>query len=111
MDVAFDPVKFGWLYLGSLFRLRRFSGVMYSSTEERLSRSRKKLNRINWVKRGAILHMSTWAHEHHATHELTSTRPKPYAKGLCNNYQEGGAEKLELTSKNLDSTPLQKQKN
>ena len=26
-------------------------------------------------------------------------------KGLCNNYQEGGAEKLELSSKNLDSTP------
>ena len=26
-------------------------------------------------------------------------------KGLCNNYQERGAEKLELSSKNLDSTP------
>ena len=26
-------------------------------------------------------------------------------KGLCNNYQEAGAEKLELSSKNLDSTP------
>ena len=25
-------------------------------------------------------------------------------KGLCNNYQEGGTEKLELSSKNLDST-------
>ena len=33
-------------------------------------------------------------------------------KGLCNNYQEGGgAEKLELSSKNLDSTPLQNKKN
>ena len=35
-------------------------------------------------------------------------------KGLCNNYQEeggGGAEKLELSSKNLDSTLPQKQKN
>ena len=31
-------------------------------------------------------------------------------KGLCNSYQEGGAEKLELSSKNLDSTPLPKQK-
>ena len=31
-------------------------------------------------------------------------------KGLCNNYQEGGAEKLELSSKNLDSTPPPKQK-
>ena len=31
-------------------------------------------------------------------------------KGLCNNYQEGGAEKLELSSKNLDSTPTPKQK-
>ena len=33
-------------------------------------------------------------------------------KGLCNNYQEGGgAEKLELSNKNLDSTPPLKQKN
>ena len=32
-------------------------------------------------------------------------------KGLCNNYQEGGAEKLELPSKNLDSTPLHNKKN
>ena len=34
-------------------------------------------------------------------------------KGLCNNYQEGAggaAEKLELSSKNLDSTPPSKQK-
>ena len=34
-------------------------------------------------------------------------------KGLCNNYQEErgrGAEKLELSSKNLDSTPPPKQK-
>ena len=32
-------------------------------------------------------------------------------KGLCNNYQEGGgAEKLELSSKNLDSTPPSKTK-
>ena len=46
MDVAFDPVKFGWLYLGTLFRVRRFSGVMYSSNEERLSRSRKQLDGI-----------------------------------------------------------------
>ena len=37
-----------------------------------------------------------------------SRRPK----GLCNNYQErgGGAEKLELSSENLDSTPPPKQK-
>ena len=30
-----------------------------------------------------------------------------YCKGLCSNYQEGGggAVKLELSSKNLDSTP------
>ena len=33
-----------------------------------------------------------------------------YLKGLCNNYQEGGAEKLELSSKNLDSTLPPKQK-
>ena len=34
------------------------------------------------------------------------------SKGLCNNYQEGGvgAEKLGLSSKNLDSTPLQNKK-
>ena len=34
-------------------------------------------------------------------------------KGLCNNYQEGGggAEKLELSSKNFDSTPFQNKKN
>ena len=38
---------------------------------------------------------------------------KDAIKGLCNNYQEGGggAEKLELSSKNLDSTPLQNEKN
>ena len=30
-------------------------------------------------------------------------------KGLCNNYQEVGAEKLELSSQNLDSTPSPKQ--
>ena len=37
-----------------------------------------------------------------------------YCKGLCSNYQEvggGGAEKLELSSKNFDSTPLQNHKN
>ena len=33
------------------------------------------------------------------------------SKGLCNNYQEGGAEKLELSSKKLDSTPLQNKNN
>ena len=32
------------------------------------------------------------------------------SKGLCNNYQEGGADKLELSSINLDSTPPPKQK-
>ena len=32
-------------------------------------------------------------------------------KGLCNNYQEGGGLKPELSSKNLDSTPPPKQKN
>ena len=31
-------------------------------------------------------------------------------KGLCNNYEERGAEKLELSSKNLDSTPPPKKK-
>ena len=33
-------------------------------------------------------------------------------KGLCNNYQEGGggAEKVELSSKNLDNTPIQNKK-
>ena len=31
-------------------------------------------------------------------------------KGLCNNYQEGAAEKLELSSKNVDTTPPPKQK-
>ena len=31
-------------------------------------------------------------------------------KGLCNNYQEGGDEKLELSGKNVDSTPPPKQK-
>ena len=41
---------------------------------------------------------------------LRTALEKP--KGLCNNYQEGGgAEKLELSSKNLDSTPLQNKKN
>ena len=33
------------------------------------------------------------------------TSGKLETQGLCNNYQEGGAEKLELCSKNLDSTP------
>ena len=35
-----------------------------------------------------------------------------HRKGLCNNYQDGGggAEKLELSSKNLDSTPPPKQR-
>lgn len=34
------------------------------------------------------------------------------SKELCNNYQEGeGAEKLELSSKNLDSTPFKTKKN
>ena len=31
-------------------------------------------------------------------------------KGLCNNYQERGAEKLELSSKNLDRPPPPPQK-
>ena len=39
------------------------------------------------------------------------TSVKNWDKGLCNNYQEGGAEKLELSSKNLDSNPLQNKKN
>ena len=44
---------------------------------------------------------------------LTAQRKKLLKnKGLCNNYQEGegGAEKLELFSKNLDSNPRLKQK-
>ena len=43
---------------------------------------------------------------------LLSPYPLSGNRGLCNNYQEGGgAEKLELSSKNLDSTPLQNKKN
>ena len=41
---------------------------------------------------------------------LLSPYPLSGNKGLCNNYQEGGAEKLELSSKNVDSTPPPKQK-
>ena len=46
--------------------------------------------------------------------QATQSSPHVFARrtsDLCNNYQEVGAEKLELSSKNLDSTPLRNKKN
>ena len=78
--------------LGKTFLLKRFSCISHK-------KNRTDLNLA--ILRGRLL-----------IHFLLF--PGFWTKGLCNNYQEGGrgggAEKLGLSSKNLDSTPLQNKK-